>query len=65
MNKKITLDLTRVDGNAFALMGAFSKQARRECWTVDEINNVLNECKSGDYNHLIQTLMEVIDYEPM
>jgi hypothetical protein len=54
--KKITLDLTSVDGNAFFLMAAFTKQARLEHWTKEEIDAVIKECKSGDYDHLVQTL---------
>lgn len=57
-NKKVTLSLVGLDGNAFFLMGAFSRQARREGWTKNEIDAVLNECKSGDYDHLLRTLMD-------
>ena len=59
INKKVTLDLTNIDGNAFALMGAFSRQARREKWTPEEIKTVLSECESGDYAHLVSTLASV------
>ena len=63
MNKKIKLDLVGLDGNAFALMGAFQKQARREGWTKDEIKIVLDKCTSGDYDNLIITLMDNCDAE--
>jgi len=53
------LKLVGLDGNAFALMGAFQRQARKEKWTLDEIKMVLDECLSGDYVHLLATLMEV------
>ena len=56
--KKVKLKLIGCDSNAFALMGAFQKQARKENWTQIEINEVLDECKQGDYNHLLQTLMK-------
>lgn len=56
--KKVKLTLVGLDGNAFALMGAFQRQARREKWTSKEINEVLDECMSGDYNHLLRTLAE-------
>ena len=58
-NKKVKLKLVGLDGNAFALMGAFQRQARKEKWTLDEIKMVLDECLSGDYVHLLATLMEV------
>ena len=60
-NKKVKLNLAGLDGNAFYLMGAFQKQAREEGWTREEIKEVLDECKSGDYNHLIVTLNEHCD----
>lgn len=46
-----------VDGNAFALMGTWKKAARRCGWTEDEMTQVLNEARGGDYNHLIMTLL--------
>ena len=58
INKAITLDLDGLDGNAFALMGAFQHQARREHWTPDEICTVLLEMSNGDYDHLLQTLIK-------
>ncbi len=57
IDKKIKLKLVGLDGNAFALMGAFKNRARREKWTDEEIDKVLDECQSGDYDHLLQTLM--------
>jgi len=56
LDKKVTLDLAGLDGNAFMLMGAFSRQAKREGWTPEEIKVVMDECTSGDYNHLLCTL---------
>ena len=63
MNKKIKLNLVGLDGNAFALMGAFQKQAQREKWTKDEIKAVLDKCTSGDYDNLIVTLWEHCESE--
>lgn len=58
INKTINLSLVGLDGNAFSLMGAFQRQARREGWTQEEIKTVLDECMSGDYDHLLVTLMQ-------
>jgi hypothetical protein len=58
VNKKVTLRLVGINGNAFSLMGAFQHQARREKWTPEEIKAVLDECTKGDYNHLLVTLMD-------
>lgn len=57
MNKTVLLNLVGLDGNAFAIMGAFSRQAKREDWSQDEIDAVLNEAKAGDYDHLLATIM--------
>ena len=54
--KKVRLKLVGLDGNAFFLMGAFARQARREGWTKAEIDAVLNEAKSSDYNYLLVVL---------
>ena len=54
--KKIKLNLIGLDGNAFSLMGAFIRQAKKEEWTSEEIDTVIQEAKSADYNHLITTL---------
>ena len=58
INKKVQLKLVGLDGNAFSLMGVFSHQARREKWTKEEIDKVIEEATKGDYNHLIATLAE-------
>ena len=55
--KKVKLNLVGLDGNAFSLMGAFKNAARKQGWATEDINNVLAECMTGDYDHLLQTLM--------
>jgi len=57
-NKKVVMELVGLDGNAFSLMGEFSKRARRQGWTNDEINYVLEKCMSSDYDNLLRTLMQ-------
>ncbi len=42
-------------------MAGFKRAARLECWTQGEIAKVLDECKTGDYNHLVQTLLKYTD----
>ncbi len=58
INKRVSLRLIGLNGNAFSLMGAFKVQARKEGWTKEEVQSVLDECKSGDYDHLLATLAE-------
>lgn len=57
IGKTVNLELVGVDGNAYAVMGVFSRQARREGWTQEEIDSVLEEAQSGDYDHLLSTIM--------
>lgn len=59
--KTVKLTLVGLDGNAFALMGAFSKAARKQGWEKKEIDVVLEKCQSGDYDNLLRTLMEVCE----
>jgi hypothetical protein len=56
--KKIDLKLVGMDGNAFFIMGAFSKQAKKEGWTKAEIDAVLDKATSGDYDHLLATITD-------
>ena len=58
VDKQIDLDLTTLDGNAFALMGGFQRQAQREGWTPEEIKSVLDEATTSNYHHLVATLSE-------
>ena len=55
--KKVQLDLVGINGNAFAIMGAFQTAAKRQGWDKAEIEVVLDEAMSGDYDHLLQTLI--------
>lgn len=56
--EKVNLELVGLDGNAFSVMGAFSNQARRDGWSEPEIDAVLEDAMSGDYNHLLATIMD-------
>ena len=56
IDKTVNLDLVGVNGNAFMIMGVFQRQAKKEGWSIQEIEVVLAEAKSGDYNHLLATI---------
>ena len=58
ITKKVKCTLVGVDGNAFALMATFSDAAKREGWTPDEVQAVLVQAKSGDYDKLLRVLSE-------
>jgi hypothetical protein len=64
IEKTVNLDLVGVNGNAFMIMAVFRRQAVREGWSKEEINTVLKEAKSSDYNYLLATISnhcEVLD----
>ena len=57
VTKLVELKLVGLDGNAFCLMGAFKEAARKQGTPKAEIDDVINDCMSSDYNHLLQVLM--------
>jgi hypothetical protein len=52
----VKLNLVGLDGNAFSLMGAFSRAAKKQGRSKAEIDAVLGDCMSGDYIHLLYVL---------
>lgn len=54
--KFVELDLVGLDGNAFNLLGVFQREARRQGWNSEDIEKVLKEAKSSNYDHLLLTL---------
>lgn len=57
MLKKVVFDLEGKDGNAFALLAGWKRAAHDQGWTHEDTMYVLEEATSGDYDHLVQTLM--------
>lgn len=45
------------DGNAFAVMGKALRAARRAGWRSAELGAFKREATSGDYDHLLLTVM--------
>ena len=54
---KLNLDLEGADGNAFALLGKFQQAAKKAGWESEDIKEVMMEASSGDYDHLLATLL--------
>jgi hypothetical protein len=59
--KKPQVKLVGEDGNAFRILGACQKAARRAGWKEDRIKEVIGEMTSGDYDHLLGTAMKYFD----
>lgn len=65
MTEKITLkmDLNGEDGNAFMIMSLCRKAAFDEGWSAKRVEDFLNECRAGDYNHLLETVRADFDID--
>lgn len=51
---KTKYTIAEEDGNAYAIMGYVCKAMKREGKSNEEIDNYLEDAKSGDYHHLIE-----------
>lgn len=63
VDKTVNLDLVGVDGNAYVIMAIFKRQATKEGWSIKEIELVLEEAQSKDYNHLLSTILDYCEVE--
>ena len=64
MTMKPKVRLVGEDGNAFAIIGRCWKAARAgeyPLMTKEEWDKVMAEMKSGDYNHLLATVLKYFD----
>jgi uncharacterized membrane protein YqiK len=50
------IDLSTIDGNAYAIMGAAQRILKKAGASQEEINQYLDESMSGDYRHLVATV---------
>jgi hypothetical protein len=57
VNKTVNLSLVGVDGNAYAILATFTRQAKKENWSQQEIELVMEEAQSKDYDHLLNTIL--------
>ena len=60
---KVKLNLVGLNGNAFSLLGVFQQAARCQGWKKEDIDKVINDATSGDYDHLLRVLMENCENE--
>ena len=57
--KKLNLNLEGKDGNAFMLLGYFTREAKKAGWSNEEIKKVMDKATNSDYDNLLQILMSV------
>jgi len=56
--EKLEWSLVGVNWNAFAILGYFVQKARRQWRSKEEIKEVLDDAKSGDYDNLLYIINE-------
>ena len=64
MPGKPAVKMVGEDGNAFAILGRCRRVARRAGWSDGQIERFTDEAISGDYDHLLATVMDQFDVDP-
>ena len=52
----VEMDLSAIDGNAYAIMGAVQRKLKTAGASKEELDQYLAESMSGDYDNLIATV---------
>ena len=58
-----TVKLVGTDGNVFAIIGACKSAARKNNWLTADIDALMKDMMSGDYNHVLAVAMENFDVQ--
>lgn len=58
-----SVKLIGTDGNAFAVLGNAMRALREAGWSQEERDAFRAEATSGDYDHLLGTVMKYLDVE--
>jgi hypothetical protein len=54
--------IRKVDGNAFAILGAAKKAMKVAGYDQETITQYYEDATSGDYNHLLQVSMKYVEF---
>lgn len=60
---QVTVKLVGADGNAFMLVGKVRTALRRAGVPAEEIEAFSTEATSGNYDHVLQTIMGTVNVE--
>lgn len=60
-NIPLTVHLAGPDGNAFCILGNVQRLLKQAGYNKQEIDEVIKEAMSSDYNHLLETIGKVLD----
>ena len=63
IHKKPVVKLSGQDGNAFYILGACQRAAKKAGWDAEKIKSVMDEMRGGDYNNLLATAMKHFDVD--
>jgi len=55
---KVDCKLSGRDGNAFFIMGRFQGAAKKAGWSQEDIDALMEEAMSSNYDHLLHTIMQ-------
>ena len=58
---KHKLKIIGKDGNAFYILGEARRAAKKAGWSKEEVEKMLQESMSGDYDNLLNTMSKYFD----
>ncbi len=61
--ERVVVRLSGRDGNAFVVMGTVRAAMREAGWTPDEVEEATDRMIAGNYDHLIQTVMNLCEVD--
>ena len=57
----VKVQMTGEDGNAYAILGRVHQAMKKAKVPRSQISAFFHEAKSGDYEHLLQTVIKTVD----
>lgn len=57
----VEVELLGQNGNAFFILGAVQKELKRGGATPEQVKEFMDDATSGDYDHLLQTVMSWVE----
>lgn len=60
---QVKVKLVGVNGNAYSILGHVGEAMKQAGISKEEIEEYMEEAKSGDYDHLLQTTMDYVQVE--
>ena len=58
----VHVQLSGEDGNAFSILGRVQREMRRAQVPKPDIELFMSQATSGDYDHLLHTVMRYVDW---